>query len=80
MSDLKPANENRWYVLMTLYGEQDGDEIDWALHEKNVAAWNSKINEVNDRRTWRKIEKKFKGRLPSNEDRQKIQEEIPKLH
>jgi hypothetical protein len=40
MSDLKPANENPWYVLMTLYGEQDGDEIDWELHTKNRNAWN----------------------------------------
>jgi Pentapeptide repeats (9 copies) len=38
---LKPANENPWYVLMTLYGEQDGEEIDWELHEKNRAAWNA---------------------------------------
>ncbi|MGH1445840.1 MAG: pentapeptide repeat-containing protein [Cognatishimia sp.] len=38
---LKPANENPWYVLMTLYGEQEGDEIDWDLHEKNKRAWNA---------------------------------------
>ncbi|MDZ4311071.1 MAG: pentapeptide repeat-containing protein [Cypionkella sp.] len=38
---LKPANENPWYVLMTLYGEQEGEEIDEALHEKNRAAWNA---------------------------------------
>jgi hypothetical protein len=38
---LKPANENPWYVLMTLYGEQDGEEIDGELHEKNRAAWNA---------------------------------------
>lgn len=39
MTDLKPANENPWYVLMTLYGEQEGDEPDPALHEKNGEAW-----------------------------------------
>jgi hypothetical protein len=38
---LKPANQNPWYVLMTLYGEQDGEEIDWDLHKKNRAAWNA---------------------------------------
>ncbi len=38
---LKPANENPWYVLMTLFGEQDGDEIDWDLHEKNMEVWNA---------------------------------------
>ena len=38
---LTPANENPWYVLMTLYGEQTGEWIDWKLHEKNRAAWNA---------------------------------------
>lgn len=39
-SKLTPANQNPWYILMTLYGEQEGDEIDWELHEKNRQAWN----------------------------------------
>lgn len=38
---LTPANANRWYVLMTLYGEQTGEEIDRELHERNRAAWNA---------------------------------------
>lgn len=38
---LRPANENSWYILMTLYGEQEGEEIDWELHEKNRRAWNA---------------------------------------
>ena len=38
---LTPANANPWYVLMTLYGEQDGAEVDSALHQKNRAAWNA---------------------------------------
>lgn len=38
---LTPANQNPWYVLMTLYGEQDGEEVDEALHEKNMEAWNA---------------------------------------
>ncbi|WP_237754579.1 MULTISPECIES: pentapeptide repeat-containing protein [unclassified Leisingera] len=38
---LTPANENPWYVLMTLYGEQEGDRIDWELHKKNRRAWNT---------------------------------------
>ena len=37
---LKPANENPWYILMTLYGEQDGDEIDLELAKRNRHAWN----------------------------------------
>lgn len=38
---LKPANENPWYVLMTLFGEQEGEEIDWELHKKNREVWNA---------------------------------------
>ena len=38
---LRPANENPWYILMTLYGEQEGEEIDRELHEKNRRAWNA---------------------------------------
>ncbi len=45
MSDAEPkrtpANQNPWYVLMTLYGEQEGIGIDAALHEKNRDAWNT---------------------------------------
>jgi Pentapeptide repeats (9 copies) len=38
---LTPANANPWYVLMTLYGEQTGVEVDEELHEKNRAMWNA---------------------------------------
>jgi hypothetical protein len=38
---LTPANENPWYVLMTLYGEQDGEEVDDDLHDQNRAVWNA---------------------------------------
>ena len=38
---LRPANENPWYILMTLYGEQKGEEVDRELHEKNRRAWNA---------------------------------------
>jgi uncharacterized protein YjbI with pentapeptide repeats len=41
--DLKPANENPWYVLMTLSGEQDGHGIDEERHRKNAGFWNSFI-------------------------------------
>jgi Pentapeptide repeats (9 copies) len=41
MRVLTPANENPWYVLMTLYGEQDGEDVDSRLHQKNRAAWNA---------------------------------------
>jgi hypothetical protein len=38
---LAPANENPWYVLMTLHGEQTGEGVDYHLHDNNLAAWNS---------------------------------------
>jgi len=40
MADLKPANENPWYVLSTLYGEQTGDNVDWELAGRNTELWN----------------------------------------
>lgn len=43
MVDLKPANTNPWYVLMTLYGEA-GDEGKYdagETHDLNRWAWNS---------------------------------------
>ena len=41
MAELRDANTNPWYVLMTLYGEQEGLEVDWELHAKNRAVWNA---------------------------------------
>jgi hypothetical protein len=38
---LTPANENPWYVLMTLHGEQDGVMVDDDLHDQNRAVWNA---------------------------------------
>ena len=39
-TDLKPANDNPWYCLATVYGEQTGDLIDDDLAKKNRTAWN----------------------------------------
>jgi hypothetical protein len=38
---LTPANENPWYVLMTLHGEQDGVKVNDELHRQNRAVWNA---------------------------------------
>jgi hypothetical protein len=38
---LTPANENPWYILMTLHGEQDGEGVDVDLHDQNRAVWNA---------------------------------------
>jgi hypothetical protein len=38
---LTPANEDPWYVLMTLHGEQDGKWVDDDLHDQNRAVWNA---------------------------------------
>ena len=40
-SDLRPAISNKWYALMTLHGEQVGQNIDYALHERNRKVWNA---------------------------------------
>ncbi len=44
--ELRPANENPWYCLATLHGEQsyDGISKNKELASKNVAAWNEWIN------------------------------------
>jgi uncharacterized protein YjbI with pentapeptide repeats len=36
---LKPANENPWYCLATLYGEQPPDRFDQSLARNNQQAW-----------------------------------------
>ena len=41
MAELRDANTNPWYVLMTLYGEQEGERVDGDLHDLNSAAWNA---------------------------------------
>ena len=43
MAELRDANTNPWYVLMTLYGEQEGKSpfVDEELHAKNRAVWNA---------------------------------------
>jgi uncharacterized protein YjbI with pentapeptide repeats len=38
---LVPANRNPWYVLATLYGEQDDTEINFDLHDSNRSVWNA---------------------------------------
>lgn len=37
---LEPANENIWYILATIYGEQKFGQLDEELHRKNRRAWN----------------------------------------
>ncbi len=37
---LKPANENPWYLMATLYGEQSTENIDPKLADKNRTVWN----------------------------------------
>ena len=41
MAELRDANMNPWYVLMTLYGEQEGERVDKELQAKNRAVWNA---------------------------------------
>jgi Pentapeptide repeats (9 copies) len=44
-TDLMPANDNPWYWLARLYGEQTGDDIDRFLAERNRIAWNRWVAE-----------------------------------
>jgi hypothetical protein len=43
---LKPANENPWYCLATLHGEQPLDRLDQELADKNRSAWQQWIGGV----------------------------------
>ena len=38
--DLRPANENPWYVLATVYGEQERGGVNVTLHSQNRGIWN----------------------------------------
>jgi hypothetical protein len=56
---LTPANQNPWYVLMTLYGEQNAEHVDWDLYKKNRAAWNAwacQAMEDADRAKWDRVD------------------------
>src|SRR5258708_38550160 len=39
-SELRPANDNPWYCLATLHGEQPVDHSNEELTSKNRLAWN----------------------------------------
>ena len=39
--ELKDPNQNPWYILMTLHGEQEGDGVNGKLHENNRNLWNA---------------------------------------
>jgi len=49
--ELKDRNKNPWYILMTLHGEQEGEEVDWELAEKNRQLWNAWICQGMDEET-----------------------------
>src|SRR4051812_38425304 len=42
---LRQANDNPWYCLATLYGEQVNDRWDEKLAKRNSDAWNLWIND-----------------------------------
>lgn len=61
-AELKPAEENPWYVLATLYGE----EPDILTLCRNRAAWDSFFNsEKKVKPSMEEISKHFKKRLPN---------------
>jgi uncharacterized protein YjbI with pentapeptide repeats len=57
---LKPANDNPWYCLATVHGEQSVDQIDTALSEKNRLFWLRWIDgNVNDQNLQKDINDQF---------------------
>ncbi len=59
---LTPAHDNVWYWLATLYGEQNGADIDDALAEMNRAAWLRWFAPPNNSKLYAALEEKgFSG-------------------
>lgn len=77
-SKLTPANQNPWYILMTLYGEQEGDEIDWDLHAKNEIAWNAWAFQTISKDAQEKIAKHHSAYIPKIEEYDELYKEIEK--
>ena len=86
MSELKDANTNPWYVLMTLYGEQEkphnfssGFEIK-KLAEMNRRSWNSWMCQDLDNSASAEIAKR--ARIDISEERgwEKVADEVRELH
>ena len=77
-AELKPAEENPWYVLATLYGE----EPDEATQNKNRMVWNSwavsKLNE-SDKQAIALSRKDGLGEIVNWEGENGIKEEVEKL-
>jgi len=64
--ELRPANENPWYCLATIHGEQPIDRIDRELAEKNCAFWRRWIDlDPNDHQARVEIESSFAKRTTS---------------
>ncbi|MGA2056620.1 MAG: pentapeptide repeat-containing protein [Bradyrhizobium sp.] len=63
---LKPSNENPWYCLATIHGEQTSDEIDSNLARKNRDFWNRWIDAApHDHQLRAEIEASFAKRTKS---------------
>ena len=59
-TELTAANDNPWYWLATLFGEQTGDLIDDVLAKKNRIAWNRWVSEaLNEKERTAIIDKGF---------------------
>lgn len=74
---LRPANENPWYVLMTLHGEQKGEEIDWDVHEENRRAWNAWAGQsLGSEKLWKIADQFFNGNNSEIDGWRKLHGEI----
>lgn len=80
MADLTPANENPWYVLATLYGEQEGEEIHDDLAMRNSMIWNAWACARLDENTKQKLVRK--GVITSSDSTRwgRIEAEVKQRH
>lgn len=65
MDNLRPANDNGWYVLATIYGEQPFHEEDKALAARNRDAWNGVMESLLDENSRERLRKISPSRLPT---------------
>ena len=75
------GNENPWYVLMTIAGEQAEDDFDWKRHTKNRRYWNGWVAQVLSEEEKNKLIEEKRATtedlaLLTERENEKIEEEI----
>ncbi len=80
MAERTPANHNPWYILMTLYGEQEEKWVNGILHAKNRAAWNAWACQAMTPDARKEVAKKAGVDLAEVQGWDGKRDEIAKLH